>query len=177
MAGIHRLDELLVRAICWPRRGGIARRGRPSAPLFVSNPRWCCAIPASASRVEPIEVSALDRTRDSSRPSMRGGPLRCTLMIAVDGPANGSSATLRGAEGIGAPWHAGGQNTRRARRGGPEFTSQIRLAADAAGRGQRLRQMGVADGARTAAAIRPAAGNLVPLVLKSTWCLGYSSPN
>jgi hypothetical protein len=29
-------------------------------PLFVSNPRWCCAIPASASRVEPIEVAALD---------------------------------------------------------------------------------------------------------------------
>ena len=34
------------------------------------------------------------RTRDSSRPSMRCGPLRRTLTIAVDGPANGPFSAL-----------------------------------------------------------------------------------
>jgi hypothetical protein len=69
-----------------------------------------------------------------------------------------------------------------ARRSGAPFTSQIRFTARAAQRGQRLCQAAVADRAGNAAAIRPAAGirsaagNLVPLVLKSTRRLGNEPP-
>ena len=99
---------------------------------------------------------------------MRSRCARCSTVFCArprltDGA---SSRDQRRARSTGPRRQTGGPDPRGARGSGPKISSPVSLAAHAPQDGRRLCQAVVEDGAGTAtAAVRPPAGNLVPLVL------------